>query len=258
VAQPTTQDEWNATEYLNKQYGGPVITPEHHALVDSGYVERDDAPGLWVAKAGYESAVGSKLAELNAAQAHVGKFWQNLSSSNPYEKFYNVLREPLVREVQSVVDRLLSEREQVTKQVDVVSRFEDENKSWMYQTDPLTGRSVPSQRGSEFFSTVSELRESGINDPAKVIALASKIHGVGQQQAQPVQAVQPVAQPQPPVAPAPANNQSFLESAMQRAGYSPSYSSPVGTGSEAAPEVVSQNELDSLFTNALRVASASR
>lgn len=262
---PVSKDQWDAAEYFDKQYGGPVFKNEHRELVESGQVIRDPESGDWTARPGYEALVAASLPGLNAAQTHMSKFWQTLSSANPYEKFYGVLKEPLVRDVRSLVGELLAEREQATKQTDVVSQFENEHRSWLYQTDPSSGRSVPTDRGQQFFQTVAELRTSGISEPSRAIEIASRMLGVTAQATSQL-AVVPVT-PAAAVPPVPSaiqslqnqaaqTKQSFLDGAKQRAGYAPSYSSPVGTGSESAPEVFSPNELDSMFTNALRVASA--
>jgi hypothetical protein len=265
--QQAANDEWNAGEYFAKQYGGPVFTDQHRQVLESGYVERNPDTGLWMAKPGYEAVVADKLPELNAAQSHMTRFWQGLSSSNPYEKFFSVLQEPLLRQVRQEVEKMVAGREQVSREVSTVERFENEHKGWLYQTDPMTGQTVPSDRGKQFFATVADLKSKGMTDHMAILDVASRIHNVN---AQPTQVIaSPVAQPtqpQPPAAQpsalqmlqqqAAATRQTFLESAAQRAGYSPSYTADVTSPSPAAPEVSDQAELESMFSNALRRASA--
>jgi len=64
-----------------------------------------------------------------------------------------------------------------------IQQFEQDNASWLYQKDQATGQNLPTEQGQAFLNTVNTLRESGIKDPAMMLQVASKIHGIGAQQA---------------------------------------------------------------------------
>jgi hypothetical protein len=266
-AQQSAIDEWNASEYFANQYGGPVFSDKHRQLVESGQVIKDPESGLWAARPGFEAVVGSDIPELNAAQTHVAKFWQGLTSANPYEKFFNVMQEPLLRQVRQEVEKMITGREQTTQVVSEIQRFENEHKTWLYQTDPMTGQAAPSENGKQFFATIADLKAKGVTDQKAILNIAARIHGLGSVPTQPVAqqpaAPQPSMLPQQPPSPlqalqqqAAATKQSFLESAAQRAGYSPNYTADVTSPTPAAPEVSDQAELDSFFTNAMRRSNA--
>jgi hypothetical protein len=242
---PQTEEEWTAQRYFQEKYGGPGWKDDFNQAINSGLVQRDPETGMWVASPGQELAAGGILQELNRAQQHTSKFWQGLASKNPYEQFYDVLKEPILREVERRVEEIVGQREATTKQRDVVSDFETKHAFWMYATDPVSGQRVPTDAGREFFGTVSDLRENGISDPVKLLQLASKIHGIGSEaKEQPKAAVPSQQEPSQ-------KQQSFLESARKRAQHTPSARQ---RGGDDVPQVVSEGDLESLFSRAYREA----
>jgi len=186
-----------------------------------------------MAAPGYEMSVGQVVNDVNAAAIHKAKFWQNLTNGNPLETIYSSIEDPVTRLVNERVEQILAEREQTNQGRTVVSSFEEANASWMYKTDAKTGQRVPSEAGQAFFNTVADLRESGITDQAKLIAVASKLHGVGQTPAA------AVAQ-----ATAPSKQESFLESARQRAEHTPNARAG---GADEAPQIMNDRDLDSIW-----------
>lgn len=264
---PADSGAFDASKYLNEKYGGPSWKPEYQTAVDTGIVHRDPETGLWKPVPGYEVMAGTVVADMNAAQQHSSSFWQGIAQGNPYDNFYNVLKEPLMHDFRALIEETIEGREKTTRSQDVVSRFEEEHASWLYQVNPQTGERLPTEKGSQFLAAVSDLRESGITDPEKAIGIASRMLGVGttqspapaQQQAattaqapaqQPV--AQPPATPQPPAPQQTPTQQAFLDSALQRAAHS-----PTATGGIAPdqPQSVTEGDLESMFTSALRANS---
>ena len=273
-AQPAgQQNQWDAKTYLNEKYGGPAWKPEFQSAIESGMVSRDPETGLWASLPGYEASTQQVLGEMNAAQQHSAKFWQGLAASNPYESFYEVLREPLLREVESRVSEALRREQETTQRLTFVEQFEQDNSQWLYAVDPSTGQQVPTEQGGKFLDVIDEYRAKGITDPKDLLEIAQLKMGIQQPVTQPPaqqapqQATQQPASPiqqawqqqsgaQQPVAgqvPAPAEpKQSFIDSALQRASHSPSAS---GTVTDDAPQVMSEGDLNSLFERAFRQAS---
>lgn len=260
--------------YLNEKYGGPSWKSEFKHAIDSGIVQRDVETGLWQPTPGYEIMASSLVPEMNAAAQHSSRFWQDVAQGNPYEKFFGVLKEPLMHEVRSLVENMVAGREQESQKRSVISDFETQHGSWLYQSDPSTGQRYLTDQGSAFYDTLADLRESGMSDPAKILATASRLHGLSVPAKQPAPVSQSVASQQPvaqaavsqspaptqqaapaavvPAAvPAPATTpQSFINSALQRA----SHSTTAATTPDQ-PQVVSEGDLDSMFSNAIRSAS---
>lgn len=236
-------DEFDASKYLQEQYGGPVWKSEFDRAISAGQVRIDENTGTWSSAPGYEVLVGSLVAEMNAVQGHATQFWRDVAKGNPYERFFGVMKEPLLREVERRVQEALTGREEKTATESYVQTFERENASWLYSTDPKTGGQVLTDRGQEFVRATAEAQELfGMQDPVHRIKYAQRVLGV----------TSPAKQEQPTVAQQPVKKEdrSFLESAKRRASHSPSAS--VRQNGEAVPQVVTENDLDNLFVNAHR------
>ena len=231
--QASDPQQWTKDQHFKDKYGGPTWSPAYQQLADSGQIKQDPDTGQWMAAPGYEMSVGQVINDVNAAAIHKAKFWQNLTNGNPLETIYSSIEDPVTRLVNERVEQILAEREQTNQGRTVVSSFEEANASWMYKTDAKTGQRVPSEAGQAFFNTVADLRESGITDQAKLIAVASKLHGVGQTPAA------AVAQ-----ATAPSKQESFLESARQRAEHTPNARAG---GADEAPQIMNDRDLDSIW-----------
>ena len=188
-----------------------------------------------------------------------------------------------MHEMRQMVGSLLSEREQTTQAQGAVEQFEAQHAHWLYQTNPQTGQQVATQQGQAFFETVQDLQANGMTDQAKILEVASRMHGITSQQqpAQPAPA-QPPAQAQAPAPTQPVPNQpvpvqqpaaptsapvaqqpvaqpaqpaqTFLDSAKQRAMHSP----PAATGfTPDQPQSVTEGDLETMFTSAAQSASVS-
>lgn len=268
VQQDSGEEEWDPRSHFKTKYGGPEWKEEYNQAINSGVIQRDEETGLWRAARGFEAIAGPMAEEVNAAQQHAAQFWQGLTRGNPYENIYSAIADPIERMVQDRVEQLLEQKFEQAQKQSAVSRFESENQSWMYQTDPDTGTRVLSSDGQRFVDTVSELRGSGIEDPATLIKLAQKYTGLGgatPAAAQQAAVQQAAAQSSPPKqseatgAKAPAaktqeaQQQSFLENAQRIAQHSPSAR---GRASEDGPQVMTEGDLESFFIRSQREAAA--
>ena len=222
-------DEWNADEYFSTKYGGALRSAEHEKAIGQGMVNQNPSTGMWEPSRGFE-VIGSRFAnELNAIDSHRASFWNDLSNSNPYQSFYGVLKEPIMREVQGLVAKELSTREQQSQENDVISAYENENASWMFTQDASGNRNF-SESGKVFADQFSRLLSSGITDHGVALEIAEKL----------------VKPQQPPAPTQPEPSKSFLEQAVNRA----QHSSPVSE-SPATPMPLTDDEHQTLFTRAL-------
>ena len=248
------EEAWTPESYFSKAWGGPQWDKRFDEAIAAGIVTRDADTGHWVPAPGYEVAASSIVSSLNEAQQHRSSFWSDFTKSNPYEKMYQTMLEPMQRAWKADMESYLEQREARRTQMDAIGQFENTNKSWMYTSDPVTGQSILTEKGQAFISTVEEIRANGISDPIKAIEYAQKIHGV-QQQPAPVQQVIPAQSQQtqgvtggtvaPPVQ---QSQQSFLDSALKRASHAGG--SSAGAASSASPDMASQ-DLDSFFVRAM-------
>lgn len=249
--QPQSQsNEWDQEAYFQEKYGGPTWKSEFQNAIEQGIVQRDPETGLWTPAPGAEMLAANILPDLNASQQQQAKFWKNWSQGNPYKDIYGVIKEPLIREVQQLINQVVETRETKQSTLNEIDQFLNQNESWMYQTDPNTGKEVESPLGEQFFQTVDQLRAKGLADPKDLIELAMLKIG---KSAEPAPQQQPVAQAQPVAQEAPKPEEpkeSFLNKALKRAQHSPS--SNVSTAN--APQVVTEGDLDSMFVRAARAS----
>ncbi|SFH97052.1 hypothetical protein [Planctomicrobium piriforme] len=249
---PATPPEWTPESYFREQWKAPQWQDQYTQVLQRGMVRADETTGLYVAAPGYEAAVAPILPGLNQAMDQQTTQWQQLMRSNPYQDFYEKLREPMQRAWTQDLEAAIEKRFQEREQQNTVQSFERENASWLYGQD---GKSL-SPQGEQFYNVVEELQQSGITDPQKLIAMGKKYAGItGQAPAAPAPVAAPVPTPQVPApqpapAPAPQPN-SFLNNALQRAAHQPqgganhvqSYDSPV---------VATSGELNSMFVSGFR------
>lgn len=277
-ASANAEGEFDPHAYLSDKYGGPQWKPQYQHAIDNGMVERDPNTGLYRPANGFELMATPLIGEMNNALQHQNDFWKKLTTSNPYETFYDVLREPMLREVDRRVNDALQSRESQSNKDSVVSSFEQANEAWLYGTDPSTGQRVVTQDGQRFFSEIKTLQSKGLTDPQDIFEIAQLRTGLGatkadassapqatSQATQPNQANQGAAATQTPPAPA-ADSQttqavqatqatqpqasqtsSFLQNALDRAAHAPNAATPTPA---ASPETVSQQDLENLFVRA--------
>lgn len=259
--QQPEEDEWSPEQYFKQKWKAPEWDDQYTMAIQNGMVERDAQTGLYKAVPGYEMMVSGILPGLNEAHQHQAQQWQALMRGNPYENFYNALREPLQRswkeDISSEIHRQLGRHERLN----AVQQFEAENADWMYQQD-ARGQYVPTEIGGQFLQNVKMLRDSGMNDPGQIIQVAQAMLGQPPQQPAgdapegdqhptipfPQQQQRPAPQQQSP-------QRTFMQNALDKAGHRPS-SGASAADSPDAPATVSQGDLDNMFTNAQRAKAA--
>jgi len=257
-----SENEWNKQEYFASQYGGPVQTPEIQSAIDSGILQRDVETGMWTASPGFEVAAGSMIAEANAVQKHSASWWQKLTQGNPLEALWNHLEEPVNRLVAQRVEEMVSQRESQRDSQSALDNYVDANASWLFTTDPKTGREVTTERGQMFVDELERLERAGVQSQADRVAIAQRLIGLPAQDP-PEKAATPPAQAdtaaaqgslgtaessappaQPPVQPQDPRK-TFLDNA-RRASHQPS--SNGGTSSPDAPAAMDEIDLETLVS----------
>lgn len=251
------EPEWNPSDHFKQQWNAPEWKEQYNVAIQNGMVERNPQTGLFQAAPGYEQMVIGILPGLNEAHQFQAQKWQGLMRGNPYENFYEALREPFQRswteDIRKEIERQFGRQQRMGE----VQRFEQENAAWMYQQDQ-TGNYVPTEQGREFLGHVKMLRENGMRDPGQIINVATRMMGASlQQPAQPQQPQQQAPQGSespntiPFQQPKPSPQQTFLQNALDRAGHSPQ-SGAATVDSPDAPVHMSQGDLENAFINAHR------
>ena len=272
--QPTEPQpkEWSAESYFDSKWDTPAWDPQFDFAIKNGMVVQGQN-GLWEAATGYETMAMPILNQLN--QAHVAQRdqWSSIVNGNPYQKFFDVLQEPMQRawqkDIRSTVDEILTERQSEQS----LTKFAEDNASWMFTVDQRTGQRVPTQPGQTFLSEINRLEQAGVSDPSVLLELAQRLAPQGQgaqlqqgasQQPNQTQAIpnqqSPPAiptQPVPAASPQASNSQhqsSFLQNALAAAAHSSQAGAQtVQTGE---PVVVSEGELQDIFASAQRSGTA--
>lgn len=252
------QPEWSLENYFAEKWKAPAWDPKFDKMIQSGIVVVDEATGLYRPAPGYEMVGGPIVNQINeAAQAKADQI-RDLFNGNPLQRIYESMEEPILRRVEEMFQERLHQRDTVAQTQNLVEKFEQANGSWMYARDPATGRQVATQQGAAFLNEVVNLRQSGINDPQTLVALAYRLSGVQHQQpAAPAQ--QQLAAPPLQAAmhnPTQANatqQQTFLANALQRASYSPQAGATTATSPDS-PVVVDENGLNSMFRSAFQAS----
>jgi len=262
ASEPQTQ-EWTPQSHFNQRWQGPEWSPQFTEAINSGMVERNPSTGLWQSAAGYEVMTGSMLEPLNAAHRHATGFWTEMSRSNPYEKFYDAMLEPMQRAWKQDMESFVSDREKQAATTNDIAQFEQQNDALLYRTNPVTGRRDPTEQGQALLGSIERINSA--KTPQEVLAIALELSGMkGQQLVQqrspqpaPVQASQPPVQPMAQqvaqqVAPVAQTNQrpqqSFLDGALRVASHSPSSGSS-GDALGTAPVEMNDLDLKDFFVN---------
>ena len=262
AAQPQevpAQEEWTPESHFTQMWDGPQWSPQFTEAINSGMVERDPTTGLWTSAPGYEVITGSMLEPLNNAHRHATSFWTDLSRSNPYQKFYEAMEEPLRRTIRTDIEEMLRQREQEAATTNDIASFERQHEAELYRTNPVTGRREPTDQGQLLLGSIERINRA--QTPQEKLAIAIELAGMNKrpQQTEPVQAVpvpqQAVPQQAAPVQAAPVapptdqrSQQSFLEGALRVASHSPS-SNGSGDAMGTAPVQMEANELGNFFVN---------
>lgn len=250
--QPAPEKEWNANDYFQEKWG-VNWTPEFDQAVASGIVVQDPETNLYVAKPGYEVLAQQILPKLNEAHRAIHDKWSKLTKGNLYQNVYEATRDPILREVERIVEERMARAQQQTQTMSVVDRFEQENASWMYATDPVTRQAQPTPEGQRLIQAVQASYASGESDPGRAIQWALQVTGLSDRAGQrAVAATPPPAQVQaqtPAPTPSQSPQQSFLERARSANAYSPSANGP---GTDPGLQVSSEEDLNNLFSRALQ------
>ena len=247
--EPTPEKGWSADDHFQKQWG-VNWTPEFDQAIASGIVVQDPETNLYVAKPGYEVLAQSILPNLNTAHKAIHDKWAKLTKGNLYQNVYEATRDPILREVERIVEERMARAQQQTQTMSVVDRFEQENASWMYATDPVTRQAQPTPEGQRLIQAVQASYASGETDSGRAIQWALQVTGLSDRMGQRAVAATP---PPAPVQAAPTPNQSpqqsFLERARSANAYSPSASGP---GTDPGLQISSEDDLNNLFSRALQ------
>jgi len=252
---PAPEDEWTPAAHFQSKWDVPEWKPQYDKLIEAGMVERDNRTGQFVAAPGFEASTMPFLAGLNEAHSEQTRRWQQIMRGNPYESFYENMREPLERQVtqavQAKVDQILSERDQGS----VLDQFEAKHGEWLYTTDQATGKTSATPAGQKFIDTYQELRDSGISDVQRLLDLSYRM--AGPQPAQQAPATPAVPQPATPAVqpPAPEPPATFIDRAKEMASHQPSSGAAPVQSPADAPVVQSQGELSNMFLNEFRAVN---
>ena len=265
AAQPPP--EWSVDGHFQKHWDGPKLTAEMQFAMNQGMVVRDPETGLMIPKPGMEMMVAPILQGLNHALN-----WRTEAArgfiEDPYRKTYDVLRDPIQRMIDERVQQHLQavqnqQRAVMSQQTaaDGVNQFEAANESWIYQAANNGGKLL-TPKGQQFVRLVKELSGS-FTGTADVLLNVCKLAVHAQDQAGATASLAQAVTQQPAPVPAGATaaqasqqqKASFLQNALANAAHQPSgganfVQSPTG------PAVVSPMELESMFLNDFRAASA--
>jgi hypothetical protein len=254
-------DAWDEERYFQEKWDAPKWDDTYTFAIQQGMVQRNADTGLYEATPGYESLVIGLLPGLNQATSFTHKQWQDITRGNPYRQFYDVLAEPLRRQWQTDMQKVIAEEFERYGVSQHVNSFEAENASWMYAIDPQTGNRILTPQGQVFYQEIETLQEAGVTDPQRLITLAMRHISASAPPVAP-QSGAPEAVPQPPLVPAPAaspqvasaNQQAtFLQNALQRAAHSPQAGGYVQPAPDH-PVTVDEQELNSMFVTDFRNA----
>jgi hypothetical protein len=255
------QQEWTPDSHFNQLWNGPEWNPQFTEAINSGMVERDPSTGLWRSAPGYEVITGSMLEPLNSAHRHATSFWTDLSRSNPYQKFYQAMEEPMRRAWKQDMEEFLTTRERDAATSNDIASFERQHEAELYRTNPVTGRREPTQQGQLLLGSIDRINRA--QTPQEKLAIAIELAGMNKQpqpqQVAPVQAApvpqQAAPQQAAPIQAAPVapqtnqrSQQSFLDGALRVASHSPS-SNGSGDAMGTAPVQMEALELGNFFVN---------
>jgi hypothetical protein len=258
--QPQPQVEWTPENHFAKLWNAPQLTPEMQFAINQGMVIRNDETGLMEPRPGMEIMVAPILHGLNAAVNHQRQQWQEVMASNPYQKFFGAMQEPIQRLIDQRVKEQLATVQSQAADINGINQFDQANQTWLYQANANGGQML-SPAGEYFTQQFKQRQQSWTGTTGDLLNLCRDLTELaviraaqpGQQPAPAVQQAQPFVPPQQ-VVPQQINQQrqqSFLNAALANATHVPSAGANV-VQSPAGPIAVSQGELDQMFLNDFR------
>ena len=278
TAAAAAPEEFDVEKYFQDAWGAPKWQQQYDLAIQQGMVERDPQTGLFRPTPGYEAMTIGIINGLNEAMQFQTSNVQKIFRDNPYRQFYDVMREPIRREIQREAGQLVQGELQRIKTTEFIDKFQAENSDWLFSVDAM-GRKVYTPAGESFLRQAEQFVDDGM-DVQRAVDVAARFikpqirqnapqqpqpqqqYAPPQQQAPPTFYMQPHAipmqvAPQNPYAPQPltpemasaAQQQSFLQNAMQRSSYTPGTVVAPGAA-PPGPANMTAEGLENLFTMA--------
>ena len=262
------KEEWTPDGYFGEKWQEPKWDDQYDLAEKMGVVQRNSDTGLYEAVPGREAMAMPILNGMNHALMARQQQWQQITSSNPYRHFYDVLLEPMRRAWQQDMEQAVEQRLSQREVKSYVDDFERQNQ-WLYTKDQA-GQLTMTPRGQAFYQAINTLREAGVNDPRTLLNLAVKMVPEGNGQAGTSSTVAAETSPASQVAaqqvaaaaaqtPQEASAQkqaSFLDTAMEKARHSPSAGGYTQESPGTDPVNVSEIELQNMFVSDFRKTGA--
>lgn len=251
--------EWTPQQHFAALWEAPQLTPQMQYAINNGMVQTDAETGQIVPKPGMELFVAPIINDLNRAVSWKRDQWRSIMDGNPYQHFYEKLQEPIDRRIEQKFHAFLQSQEQTAQQsqiqfqaADSVAKFEQDNASWLFQA-AAGGGQMPTEKGQQFVNMAREYGANWTGDANTLLNLCkTAVLGAQPAAAAPVPAS---GQPAPPAAVSVQQQQSFLETAIDRA--SRTSNGGVNTiQSPSGPAVVTSGELESMFLRDFQAANA--
>lgn len=261
AAAPAAEPEWTLDSHFQSVWKAPEWKPEYQHAIDRELVQADEQ-GRIVPAPGCEALVLPILAGMNEAVAGMREARANLFEGNPYRNFYDALAPAIEKRVEQMLEERFTGYQQTQQQMSLLDKFESDNAAWLYQP----GTQTLTEKGQAFAKEVQALREDGVTNPERLLARAMQAIGGAPAPAPPA-AAQPAApaataaeRPRRPdgtflpasaapqttsPATAPTKQESFVETARERAGYTPSRNS--GASADDGDVPMTDGDLGSFF-----------
>jgi len=262
------EDEWSPDQYFQQQWDAPQWDRQFDIAIQNGYVRQNDK-GMFEPTPGFEQMAMGLVPKMNDALRANHDLWQDITRGNPYERFHNVLREPLQREWRQDMQAMIAEELARRDAHRTVNQFEQDNAEWLFTQANGSEQSQLSDMGRRFYAAVDELQKGGLADAQQIMNYALAAVGKGPYaQSQPEQQTPPQSnQTTPDPAPAtpnsppaqqqpPSPQQSFLQNALERAAHSPNAGGFTQQDPESHPVNITEGELNSLFVEASRSSNS--
>lgn len=230
-------DEWAPEKYFGEKWQMPKWESSYDYAIQAGIVVKDPETGTFVPAAGKEALAMPILPGMNAAITQKAQQVRDLFEGNPFEKFFDVLREPMQRQWKADFQEFFQQQLAEQRTSEAVSRIEKEITPKAVSVDPVTGQQVITPWGQKYFAISDSL--AGLGDPQKIHDMAIKM--MGEQAA-------PAAAPANPAAVSADKQRAFVDDALARARHSPSAGGYVQAGPHD-PIHVQQAELDTMFSS---------
>lgn len=259
AAAPAKPEEWSIDGHFQKHWDGPKLTQEMQFAINNGMVVRDPETGLMVPKPGMEMMVAPLLQGLNHALN-----WRTEAARNfiedPFRKTWDVLQDPIDRLVQQKFQAFVQSQQQQFQAVqsqqtaaDSVNQFEAANKDWIYQP-ANNGGVLLTSKGQQFVKLVKDLSANFTGD-ANLLLGVCKQAVLGSVDAVGTAATAAATAATTPAQVSQQQKSSFLQNAIANAAHQPSGGANT-VQSPSGPAVVSPMELENMFVNDFRAASA--